>query len=673
MLTPDRRIHGSRDSGNRFYGGRLGGARLAAHAERIGIAEQASSRRSSNSRSVDGRRLALQDPKTPRGRGEADPRLVHSPPGIAATGQLFLINGLAFGLVEVAAAAAPRDAEPWPVLALAIGAMGGVAAILGVLYGLALRLLPIGLRRGPIIRTLLAPGVVAFAPGAALLLPKLRIALGGATVAAVCLLLSIGALLAALAWLGRPGGEDRETREPRGGEARRRSRPAFASHGLIALGVWSVAIRAKDLSTLVETRSSIVVLPTSAWLVVAAAGTLLALAAAADRRAEAAGRRWILAAASALFLAVVAWRLLAPPHFDPGFEPAAERLGRGTPVILIVLDTVRADHLSLYGYARDTSPQLERFARDAVVFERALSVSSWTLPAHASLFTGLLPLTHGALRLPGLDEDRDSLAEKRIHRPAYPLGERYRTLAEWFLDHGYRTGALVANYAYLDPAFRIDQGFETYFAVRNVPVEPRLLRVADRRLTRLPGMARHWQVYRSAAQINALAHRFLDAQESHRFFLFLNYMEAHLPWGPHQPGLRYEKYAAEPSLPPPAGSDRAPEEERWRRRIDLYDSNLASLDQRLGELFDLLRRMELYDRSLIVVTSDHGESFGENGFDGHGMSLNEAEVWVPLVIKYPLLRWFWRKSGGLMAWWTCFHTLGRTASGKVKRISHPKS
>ncbi|MEM8993607.1 MAG: sulfatase, partial [Acidobacteriota bacterium] len=526
------------------------------------------------------------------------------------------LNAGIFFTVEVISAVDPGGAEPAWLLLTALAGYLAVATVGAGLWHLVGGL-P-GLRR-------ISDSAVAYAPGAVLLLTKLPGALGEGS-----------RLWPFLGWLAAIGLVLAATRLSKG------DRGGLVLDAATAAAVWIPALRIEHAARVAETHSSQVVISAglAGFLAFAAAAWALLLLF-GDRlglpRAAAVWGGGLALGALALF------RLAAPSPFELGLDEATERVGRGTPVILLVLDTVRADHLSLYGYPRNTTPNLDAFARDAVVYERAVATSSWTLPSHASLFTGLFPLTHGALRLPGLDAEKASLAEKGIHRPAYPLPAETPTLAEHLQQEGFATAAMVANFAYLDPVFGVDRGFETYFNVRNTPIKPMILRLVDRRIRTLPWARRHWQVYRSAEQINRLGVEWLEAQGTHRLFLFLNYMEAHLPWGPHQPGLRYAEFAAESSLPERPRGTATPGPE-WKERVDLYDSNIASLDARLGELFDDLKRLELYDRSLIVVISDHGESFGENGADGHGKSLNEAEIWVPMLVKYPGARDVGRRS-----------------------------
>ena len=535
---------------------------------------------------------------------------------------VWTIGSAAFGIAEVLTAADPLGSEPALLLLSAIGLYALVGAIGGSVWHLIRRVLDraaldrVALPR--LLQVLLDDRLLALAPVAILLLPKVLIAwrAEAATSAAVIIAsLSVCLLLLRL----QPSGD--ETSAPR----------FLTLYSASAFAVWVVACRLKDLARIAEEKTADVALDPAGATFFAFTVGITALTLILSERL---GRRSVAWIAGGLLLSISVFRLFQAPAYDLDVKPVDERLGRGTPVFVLVLDTTRADHMSVYGYPRPTTPELEELAEHAMVFDRATSTSSWTLPAHASLFTGLHPLAHGALRLPGLDEDAQSLSNQGIHRPAYPLPEDAETLAEQLSESGYATGAIVANYAYMDPAFQVHQGFDDYFAVRNTPVEPRILKVMHRRVRALPGVARYWQVYRDAGRINELAVRWLKSQPTHRFLLFLNYMEAHLPWGPHQPGLHYDRFAAEPELPQRPGNSPQPED-RFRERIDLYDSNIASMDAELGKFFDQLRDMELFDRSLIIVTADHGESFGENAFDGHGKSLNEAEIWIPLIIKYP--------------------------------------
>jgi len=530
------------------------------------------------------------------------------------------LNALAFWCAESLRAVAPTDGEPPAVLAAALGLYLAIA-VLGWAGAWALRkLLP---KSAGLFET--ADPWLAFAPWAVLLLPKLKAALGHGMAAALGVLV-LSAIAAVLLMVILASG------------ARRRGQSTYslAAYFWGSLAVWLAAQRLSDLIIAAEVGSTRLISPW--WLIglLIAGGLIWALAFSFARLER---RPGAIAALSALAILFFGLRFLLPPPFTPDWDSSQRpsEAGGATPVIVIVMDTTRADHLSLYGYGRETTPELEKLAEEAMVFDRAVAPSSWTLPSHASLFTGLFPLTHGALRLPWLEGDEAELEERGIRRPAYPLPRGHATLAEWFSENGYDTGAVMSNFAYLDPAFQVDQGFAYYDAWRNTAIKPRILEVIHRRVSSIPWAARCWQVYRGAEQINGLALEWLEGRRSDSVFLFLNYMEPHEPWGPHLPGLHYDRFAAEEKDPVSAfrGGELEPSK---RRRIDLYDSQIASLDRALGQLFERLRELDLWEKSLVIVTSDHGESFGENGFDGHGKSLHEPEVAIPLLIKYPQSR-----------------------------------
>ncbi|MBU4268211.1 MAG: sulfatase [Acidobacteria bacterium] len=340
------------------------------------------------------------------------------------------------------------------------------------------------------------------------------------------------------------------------------------------------------------------------------------------------------------FVAIAA-TLPQDPRQRPLRRPAASpRSGDQRPnVILITWDTVRADHLSLYSYGRDTTPFLRELGREnATIYTHAIATSNWTLPTLASIFTGQNPRSHAAHYYSRF------LA-------ALPIAEQFETLAEVLSREGYRTGGIVANTHVLVPAFGFDRGF-SYYDYSTLPwpfvQEPRcyLLREAVRILaTSLVPRKSQDSKYVTADEINEGARRFLESPSGNRqpFFLFLNYMDAHTPY-----------------VPPPPFADRFPGRDkqfRWARAskrsnetgrllrplaarelqhlTSQYDGAIAYLDDRLRRLFGTLRNLGLYDNSLIIVTADHGEAFGEAGLIGHGVSVYQHQIHVPLIVKFP--------------------------------------
>ena len=301
-------------------------------------------------------------------------------------------------------------------------------------------------------------------------------------------------------------------------------------------------------------------------------------------------------------------------------------------VVLVVMDTVGAAHTSLHGYARDTTPALRSEWRSgATVYTRAIATSDWTLPSTASIFTGLLPTRHRAIA-----------SGPRLHTAISPEA---RTLPEYLRAAGYGTYGIVANHGYLDPRFGFGRGFDYYSSRRAAAafgVKPYLLAAAVWRLLP-PGWRKE---NRTAASITGEASRLLgDIRRTgtEPCFLFLNYMDAHIPYmppdayrrrfGPARPWFSWTRYQAMESAV--LSGDRAVRPDEQQALEADYDAGIAFIDDHLGRLFGDLRRLGFLDNSLVIVTSDHGEMFGSSGVVGHGAGLFTDLVHVPLLVKYP--------------------------------------
>ena len=245
-----------------------------------------------------------------------------------------------------------------------------------------------------------------------------------------------------------------------------------------------------------------------------------------------------------------------------------------TAVVLITLDTTRADRLSPYGFGSAPMPALDRLAREGVVFDQATTVAPLTLPAHASLFTGLLPPRHGV---------RDNAGA--------PLSEEQVTLAEILAARGYRTAAFVGS-AILDPDRGLRQGFEEY---RSVPRNP------DDRFSNLGRV-----VHRSASAVLDDALLWLADVNDSPFFLW-----THL-YDPHHPYEAPEPFAS---------------------RHDPYVAEIAYADSQIARLLDALDHRGVLDRALVIVTADHGESLGDHREMDHGIFLYEGVTHIPLIIR----------------------------------------
>ncbi|HWP64743.1 MAG TPA: sulfatase [Candidatus Limnocylindria bacterium] len=308
----------------------------------------------------------------------------------------------------------------------------------------------------------------------------------------------------------------------------------------------------------------------------------------------------------------------------------------GTPdVILVSLDTTRVDRLSTYGYERDTSPHLTRLAADGQLYRMARSPAGWTLPAHASMMTGLFPRSHGA-HLAGGFLPGDSVDGRP--QVAYPLRAGIPTLAELLRDRGYETGAFVANFSYLYRDYGLARGFGIYDDAPGLLLRARPPMVRLTQLVR-PSFCR--KPFRTASAVNEAALAWLDARPAGRpAFLFVNYMEPHQPWVADPP---YDRWAA--SLPRAGELARKnlythavrPLDPDTTRFINAhYDGQVTAMDAALGELLDALRQRGRYDNALVIVTADHGELLGEHGQMGHmGRMLYEPLLRVPLVVKRP--------------------------------------
>jgi arylsulfatase A-like enzyme len=286
-------------------------------------------------------------------------------------------------------------------------------------------------------------------------------------------------------------------------------------------------------------------------------------------------------------------------------------------VLLIVLDTVRAANLGLYGYQRPTTPALQQWAAESTVFDRAIATAPWTLPSHSSLFTGR---TAGELRTDWLT----------------PLSETPRTLAEALRNQGYATGGFVANLFYTSSESGLARGFAHYDDYRiSLPLvlfHSSLGRIDIKsRVPQARSIGQAWEALLTSRVKHAnvstfdrrpadqVAAAFLDWQRGvtdRPFFAFLNFFDAHAP------------YLASESSRPLFSYNRLSSRDR-------YDAAIAWLDHVVGTLLASLQQRGVLDRTIVIVTSDHGEQFGEHGLIEHGNSLYLPLLNVPLLVRYP--------------------------------------
>lgn len=248
-------------------------------------------------------------------------------------------------------------------------------------------------------------------------------------------------------------------------------------------------------------------------------------------------------------------------------------------VLIITLDTTRADHLGAYGFALARTPNIDRLAKEGVLFSDAVSAAPITMPSHSTIFTGLLPPSHGV---------RDN--------GSYALGDGATTLAERFLAAGYRTQAFVSALV-LNRRYNLNQGFQGYDDDLWAEDEPQLFMIRSRSAPKTAERAVRW------------FEGWNREKEKKPFFVWVHFFD------PHQPN--------DPALAEQAKSPSA------------YDAEISVADQGVGMLLDELKKVGALDKTLVVLTADHGESLGEHGEKTHAIFIYDATVRVPLIVRAP--------------------------------------
>jgi arylsulfatase A-like enzyme len=281
---------------------------------------------------------------------------------------------------------------------------------------------------------------------------------------------------------------------------------------------------------------------------------------------------------------------------------------RPSSVVLIVIDTVRADHLGTYGYGRPTSPFLGRWAEQGVLFERAQASSPWTVPSFGSIYTGHDPGRHGA-----------GFLLKRGANEFAPMDAEVPSLAQVLERAGYATAAIVNN-DLLRPTFGLARGFETY------DWTPR----------------RHGKPYRRADEVVAAAIAWLDARDERPFLLVVHLMDPHFAYDPPEEVRgRFMGGGAETfhyddmDVFELRSRTRATEEAERRLLAAAYDEELLFVDAQIGRLLENLEQRGLLESALVVLTSDHGEEFFEHDGFEHGHSVFQELLHVPLLVWGP--------------------------------------
>jgi arylsulfatase A-like enzyme len=287
-------------------------------------------------------------------------------------------------------------------------------------------------------------------------------------------------------------------------------------------------------------------------------------------------------------------------------------------VLLILVDTLRADHLSSYGYNRQTSPNIDALAREGALFENAISDSSWTYPSHVSLVTGRHQFEHG----------RNTFAMAPLFHPKKNMFDGYPTIGEALQKHGYRTGAFSANRTFFVSNMGFSRGFIHFDDYFNSIPDMFARTLVGREFLRLYGKAAKGRVEnqilayglhngfrKQPSEINEELLSWIDKTGPRPFFAFLNYLSVHAPYG--APGsLRSE----------PQGT---------AQDTDLYDQGIEYTDHYIGLLLQALRQRGLGKNTLVILTADHGESLGEHNFFTHGRVLYWDQTHVPLIMWRP--------------------------------------
>jgi len=292
------------------------------------------------------------------------------------------------------------------------------------------------------------------------------------------------------------------------------------------------------------------------------------------------------------------------------FEVKNDKLYKPKIVLLITIDALRYDHMSLYNYSRRTTPNLDKLAADALVFTEAFSTSSWTIPSVVSLFTGTYPNTHKAIsKTSSVDPDMD-------------------TLSEIFNALGYKTASFMAN-AVFSPRAGAAQGFETFFPYihpfsksyfGDSYINTFIENIASRFIS---------TNYYDSSVLTNKALTWIKENDEKNVFIYIHYMDCHEPYNPPDQSrksiLEFKDFHYPLNL-----------NKHEKDLFDSYDGEVFNVDSYIGKFFNVLRKNNLYDDSLIIVTADHGEELYEHNSHGHAQTLFEESIHIPLIIKFPL-------------------------------------
>jgi arylsulfatase A-like enzyme len=294
-------------------------------------------------------------------------------------------------------------------------------------------------------------------------------------------------------------------------------------------------------------------------------------------------------------------------------------------VILIVVDTLRADHLSIYGYPRTTSPNIDRLASHGILFENAIAPSVNSLPSHASIFSGLYPHSHGT----------------EWNKPLAYRNGSFPTLAGVLRSNGYVTAGFSANLFWVTSAYGFNRGFihfEDYFR----SVDDMFLRTLYGRLIQ-KYVLQHLgfediPARRHAADINRSVFNWFDSLQKEPYFLFINYIDVHDPYLPPEPYRREFSKSVNPGGILNCSVGRCDPDlttTQLQTEEEAYDGGISYVDDQINQLLDGFQKKGLLDNTLVIITSDHGEAFDEHGMYLHDNCLYREVIHVPLILIWP--------------------------------------
>ncbi|MCH2107144.1 MAG: sulfatase, partial [Planctomycetes bacterium] len=258
------------------------------------------------------------------------------------------------------------------------------------------------------------------------------------------------------------------------------------------------------------------------------------------------------------------------------FQSGAE--GGVENLLLVTFDTTRADRIGCYGYEGASTPVLDALARDGALFEHCIAPAPITLPSHSTLLTGLQPYSHGAR-----------------NNGTHKMGSDVPSIAQMLKEEGFATGAVISAFV-LDSRFGLDSGFDSY----------------DDDLSSGSGQGNFGFAETIAVDTSSRALDWLERRGDERWFLWIHYFDPHADYNP-------------------------PEPYRSRFKDEPYDGEIAYTDAMFGDVIEHLRSKGELEKTLVVVTSDHGEALGEHGETTHGLFIYDATTHVPLIMSHPRL------------------------------------